>query len=63
MHKKIILLTMAGVTSLVTLDTTIVGVALPSIAASLHATFADVQWVIGGYVLCFASLLTPAGVL
>jgi MFS family permease len=63
MHKRIILLTMAGVTSLVTLDTTIVGVALPSIAASLHATFADFQWVIGGYVLCFASLLTPAGVL
>ena len=63
MHKKIILLTMAGVTSLVTLDTTIVGVALPSIASSLHATFADIQWVIGGYVLCFASLLTPAGVL
>lgn len=54
---------MAGVTSLVTLDTTIVGVALPSIAQSLHATFADVEWVIGGYVLCFASLLTPAGVL
>jgi MFS family permease len=63
MRKKISLLSMAGVTSLVTLDTTIVGVALPSIASSLHATFADVQWVIGGYVLAFASLLTPAGVL
>jgi MFS family permease len=60
---KVILLTMAGVTALVTLDTTIVGVALPSIARSLHASFADVEWVIGAYVLCSASLLTPAGVL
>ena len=58
-----ILLVMASVTSLVTLDATIVGVALPSIARSLHATFADVEWVIDGYVLCFAALLTPAGVL
>jgi MFS family permease len=63
MRNKIILLTMATVTSLVTLDATIVGVALPSIARSLHATFADVEWVIGGYVLSFASLLIPAGVL
>jgi len=62
MRSKIILLTMATVTALVTLDATIVGVALPSIAQSLHATFADVEWVIGGYVLCFASLLTPVGV-
>ncbi|HTE48268.1 MAG TPA: MFS transporter [Gemmatimonadaceae bacterium] len=63
MNKKIILFTMATVTALVTLDTTIVGVALPSIARSLHATFADLEWVIGGYVLCFASLLTPIGLL
>lgn len=63
MRKKIILLTMAAVPALVTLDTTIVGVALPSIARSLHASFADVEWVIGGYVLCFASLMTPAGAL
>jgi MFS family permease len=63
MRRKVILVTMAAVTSLVTLDATIVGVALPSIARSLHASFADVEWVIGGYVLCFAALLTPAGVL
>ena len=57
MSKRIILVTMAAVTALVTLDTTIVGVALPSIGHSLHATFADVEWVISAYVLAFASLL------
>jgi MFS family permease len=54
---------MATVTALVTLDATIVAVALPSIARGLHASFADVEWVIGSYVLCFASLLTPFGAL
>lgn len=63
MRSKIILFTMATVTALVTLDATIVAVALPSIARGLHATFADVEWVIGSYVLCFASLLTPIGAL
>jgi EmrB/QacA subfamily drug resistance transporter len=63
MRSRIILLTMATVTALVTLDATIVAVALPSIAASLHASFAQVEWVIGSYVLCFASLLTPFGAL
>ncbi|HZS59147.1 MAG TPA: MFS transporter [Gemmatimonadaceae bacterium] len=59
----VVLVTMASVTALVTLDATIVAVALPSIARGLHASFADVEWVIGSYVLCFASLLTPVGAL
>jgi EmrB/QacA subfamily drug resistance transporter len=63
MRSKVILVTMATVTALVTLDATIVAVALPSIARGLHASFADVEWVIGSYVLAFASLLTPVGAL
>jgi len=63
MRSKVILVTMATVTALVTLDATIVAVALPSIARGLNASFADVEWVIGSYVLCFASLLTPFGAL
>jgi EmrB/QacA subfamily drug resistance transporter len=63
MRSRIILVTVATVTALVTLDATIVAVALPSIARGLHASFADVEWVIGSYVLCFASLLTPFGAL
>src|ERR1700744_6378565 len=43
------------------LDTNVVGVVLPTIARDLGARFADIEWVISSYVLCFASLLLPAG--
>lgn len=42
-------------------DTNIVGVVLPTIAQGLGATFSAMEWVIGAYVLCFSSLLLPAG--
>ena len=45
------------------LDANIVAVILPSIARDFAASFADVEWVISAYVLCFASLLLPAGAL
>ncbi|SQA98778.1 Uncharacterised protein [Cedecea neteri] len=35
------------------IDTNIVGVVLPTIARVLDASFADMEWVIGAYVLCF----------
>lgn len=47
--------------ALTVLDTNVVGVVLPTIAHDLHASFADIEWVITSYVLCFASLLLPAG--
>ncbi len=43
------------------LDTNVVGIVLPTIARDLGARFADIEWVISSYVLCFASLLLPAG--
>src|SRR3984957_17921235 len=43
------------------LDTTIVNVALPSIARSLHATTSGLQWVVDGYILALASLLLSSG--
>jgi len=43
------------------LDTNIVGVVLPSIARDLGASFANIEWVVTTYVLCFAALLLPAG--
>lgn len=43
------------------LDTNVVAVVLPTIARDFGATFAEVEWVISTYVLCFASLLLPAG--
>jgi len=60
-HRTALLLTMSLVTALVTLDTTITGVILPSIGRSLHANFSQLEWVISGYMLPFAALLLPAG--
>src|ERR1700733_8567640 len=45
------------------LDTNVVGIVLPTIARDLNASFADIEWVISAYVLCFAALLLPAGAL
>ena len=60
-RRSALLFTMSMVTALVTLDTTITGVILPSIGKSLHANFAQLEWVISGYMLPFAALLLPAG--
>ncbi|WP_432239654.1 MFS transporter [Herbaspirillum robiniae] len=43
------------------LDTNVVGIVLPTIARELGASFADIEWVVSSYVLCFAALLLPAG--
>ncbi|GAA0682983.1 MFS transporter [Kitasatospora atroaurantiaca] len=42
-------------------DVTIVTVALPDMATSLHTTFADLQWVMDVYALALAALLLGAG--
>ncbi|HVW22837.1 MAG TPA: MFS transporter [Opitutaceae bacterium] len=56
-----LLLTMSGITALVTLDTTITGVILPSVGRSLHAGFGQLEWIMTGYMLPFAAFLLPAG--
>jgi EmrB/QacA subfamily drug resistance transporter len=43
------------------LDITIVNVALPPIARSLHAGFTDLQWVIDAYALTLATFVLNAG--
>ena len=60
-HDFALLLTASLVSSLIMLDSNIVAVSLPAIAQSLHAHFADVEWVISAYVLTFAAMLLPAG--
>jgi MFS transporter, DHA2 family, methylenomycin A resistance protein len=45
----------------VQLDVTVVNVALPQIAADLHASVAVLQWVVDAYALTFAVLLLSAG--
>lgn len=43
------------------LDVSIVNVALPSIQQSVHASVAEVQWVVSGYALTFGLVLVAAG--
>src|SRR5439155_9382948 len=44
-------------------DTTILNVALPTLATRLHAGTGELQWMVDAYVLTFAGLLLPAGLL
>lgn len=57
------LLVVCVATFMYLLDMTIVNVALPRIAAGLHASFADIQWVLDAYALTLASLLLTGGAL
>src|SRR5258708_7135416 len=47
--------------SMVFIDGTVVGVALPALQTSLHATIAEVQWVIESYALLLGALLLTGG--
>jgi EmrB/QacA subfamily drug resistance transporter len=46
---------------LISLDTTIVNVALPTLVRELHASNSQLQWVVDAYNLVFAALLLAAG--
>ena len=56
-----VLLTVLGADVMDLLDSTIVNVAAPSIARDLHATSAELQWVIAGYTLAMAVALITGG--
>jgi EmrB/QacA subfamily drug resistance transporter len=45
------------------IDLTVLNVALPTLAASLHASTSQLQWFVDSYSLVLAGLLLPAGVL
>ncbi len=47
----------------VSLDNTILNVALPTLARDLHADTSQLQWMVDAYVLLFAGLLLAAGAL
>jgi EmrB/QacA subfamily drug resistance transporter len=64
MRKRFLLLLCVSVPSfMINLDANIVAVSLSSIARSLHADFAAIEWVISAYTLAFATLVMPAGAL
>ena len=48
---------------LISLDNTILNVALPSIVRSLHATSTQLQWIVDAFAVCFAGLLLTFGAL
>ena len=48
---------------LVSLDLTILNVALPSIVRGLHATSSQLQWIVDAYAVAFAGLLLTLGAL
>lgn len=48
---------------IVILDTTAKNVALPQIGGDLHIGVSDLQWIVDGYLVMFASLLLTAGAL
>ena len=60
-HPLFVLLTASVGCAMTVLDTNIVAIILPTIARDFGASFADIEWVVSTYVLCFASLLLPAG--
>src|SRR6266545_6813329 len=45
----------------IVVDTTIVNVAIPTLAADLHAGATALEWMIDSYTLVFAALLLPFG--
>jgi DHA2 family multidrug resistance protein-like MFS transporter len=45
------------------LDATVLSVALPTLAVSLHASAADLQWFVSSYTLALAVALLPGGLL
>lgn len=52
---------MAAAVAIVTLDTTILNVAIPTIRRDLHTDLGSLQWVITGYSLTLGSLLIIGG--
>src|SRR5580692_5944069 len=57
------LLAIAASVLVVGLDLTVLNLALPNIAVSLHASTGDLQWIVDAYSLVLAALILPAGLL
>jgi MFS transporter, DHA2 family, methylenomycin A resistance protein len=59
--RRVVLLVMCAGYFLVLLDTTIVNVALPSIASDLGASVDGLQWVVDAYLITLAALMLAGG--
>jgi EmrB/QacA subfamily drug resistance transporter len=61
LHGRWILAATILASSMAFIDGTVVNVALPALQTALHATVADVQWVVESYALLLAALLLVGG--
>jgi DHA2 family multidrug resistance protein-like MFS transporter len=57
------LIALALAVLVVGLDLTVLNLALPTLAADLHASTSDLQWFIDAYTLVLAAVLLPAGLM
>ncbi|MFF2655496.1 MFS transporter [Streptomyces sp. NPDC058045] len=62
-HRWAALAVLSAASVVIGLDTTVLNVALPTLANDLHATTSDLQWFASSYLLVLAVLLLPAGLL
>src|SRR5438552_10628572 len=60
-HKPLILASLLLATFLISVETMLVNVALPSLVRQLHATDSQLQWVVDAYNLVFAAAVLAAG--
>ena len=60
-HRGLILTAVCLSAFAITVDTTIVNVALPSLVRQLGANTRDLQWIVDAYNLAFAALVLSAG--
>jgi EmrB/QacA subfamily drug resistance transporter len=60
-RRWLILATLCISLLIITLDNTILNVAIPSMIDDLHASNSDIQWILDAYVLVFAGLLLTTG--
>ncbi|HSX27666.1 MAG TPA: MFS transporter [Patescibacteria group bacterium] len=58
---RLTLLTTILGSGIVILDGTVVNLALPKIGLGLHASFADLQWIVDGYLLSLSALILLGG--
>jgi EmrB/QacA subfamily drug resistance transporter len=59
--KPLVLVALLAASFVISLDTTLVNVALPTLTRELGATTAQLQWVVDAYNLVFAALLLTSG--
>ncbi len=62
-HRPITLSVLCVTLLLISLDNTVLNVAMPSIARHLHASSSQLQWMVDAYAVAFAGLLLSLGAL